>query len=40
VAKFDHPTILKYYEAFEDEANVYLVSECLKGQNVIETLWA
>lgn len=39
VAKFDHPSIVRFLEVFEDEANVYLVCECLKGENVIENLW-
>jgi calcium/calmodulin-dependent protein kinase I len=39
VAKFDHPSIVRFIEAFEDEANVYLICECLKGENVIENLW-
>jgi serine/threonine protein kinase len=39
VAKFDHPSILRFLEVFEDESNAYLVCECLKGENVIENLW-
>jgi serine/threonine protein kinase len=39
VAKFDHPSIVRFIEVFEDDANVYLVCECLKGENVIENLW-
>ncbi len=39
VAKFDHPSIIRFIEVFEDDANVYLVGECLKGENVIENLW-
>ena len=39
VAKFDHPAIVRFIEVFEDEANVYLVCECMKGENVIENLW-
>lgn len=39
VAKFDHPSIVRFIEVFEDESNVYLVTECLKGDNVIENLW-
>jgi hypothetical protein len=26
-------------EVFEDEANVYIVTEGLKGDNVLENLW-
>lgn len=39
IAKFDHPSIVRYIEVFEDEANIYTVCECLKGENVIENLW-
>lgn len=39
IAKFDHPVIVRFIEAFEDEANVYLICESLKGENVIENLW-
>lgn len=27
LAELDHPTILKIYEIFEDESNLYLVTE-------------
>lgn len=39
VAKFDHPSIVRFIEVFEDDANVYLVCECMKGENIIENLW-
>ena len=40
VAKFDHPSIVKLIEVFEDEQNVYIITEGLKGDNVLENLWA
>ncbi len=39
VAKFDHPSIVKLIEVFEDDQNVYLVTEGLKGDNILENLW-
>lgn len=39
IAKFDHPSFVKLIEVFEDEANVYIVTEGLKGDNVLENLW-
>jgi calcium-dependent protein kinase len=39
LARFDHPSIVKLIEVFEDEQNVYLVTEALKGDNIIENLW-
>jgi calcium-dependent protein kinase len=39
LARFDHPSIVKLIEVFEDDQNVYLVTEALKGDNIIENLW-
>lgn len=39
IARFDHPSFVKLIEVFEDEANVYIVTEGLKGDNVLENLW-
>lgn len=30
----DHPNIVKYYETYEDENNVYLVMEYIKGKSL------
>ena len=38
-ARFDHPNVVKLIEVFEDEANVYIVTEALKGDNIMENLW-
>ena len=39
VARFDHKAIVKLIEVFEDEANVYIVTEALKGDNIMENMW-
>jgi len=39
VARFDHSAIVKLIEVFEDEANVYIVTEALKGDNIMENLF-
>lgn len=39
VARWNHPSIVRLIEVFEDEQNVYLVTEALKGENVMENLW-
>ena len=39
VARFDHPSIVKLIEVFEDDSNVYLVTEALKGDNIMENLF-
>jgi serine/threonine protein kinase len=39
VARFDHKAIVKLIEVFEDEANVYIVTEALKGDNIMENIW-
>ena len=39
LAKFDHPSIIKLIEVFEDNANLYIVTETLKGDNIVENFW-
>jgi len=39
IARFDHPSFVKMIECFEDETYVYIVTEGLKGDNVLENLW-
>jgi calcium-dependent protein kinase len=34
----DHPNILKLYEYFEDEKNVYLVTEICKGGELFDRI--
>ena len=29
--KLDHPNIVKYYDYFEDEENIYIIMEYLEG---------
>jgi len=38
-ARFDHRSLVKMIEVFEDESNLYIVTEGLKGENVLENLW-
>jgi calcium-dependent protein kinase len=39
VARWNHPSVVRLIEVFEDENNLYFVTEALKGENVIENLW-
>ena len=39
IAKFDHPAFVKLIEVFEDDANIYIVTEGLKGDNILENMW-
>jgi len=34
----DHPNIVKLYEAFEDNHNIYLVMEVCEGGNLFDRL--
>ena len=36
--KLDHPNILKLYEYFEDEKNVYLITEMCKGGELFDRI--
>jgi calcium-dependent protein kinase len=36
----DHPNILKLYEYFEDEKNVYIIMEYLRGGSVYDRMKA
>jgi len=36
--KLDHPNVLKLYEYFEDERNVYLVTEICKGGELFDKI--
>lgn len=32
--KIDHPNIIKFYEAYQDDLNIYLVQEICDGGNL------
>lgn len=34
--KLDHPNIIKYYESYNDRNFIYLVMECLDGQQLFK----
>lgn len=36
--KLDHPNVLKLYEYFEDERNVYLITELCKGGELFDKI--
>ena len=36
--ELDHPNVLKLYEYFEDEKNVYLVTEICKGGELFDAI--
>ena len=36
--QLDHPNIVKVYEYFQDDKNVYIIMEHLKGGNLFERL--
>jgi calcium-dependent protein kinase len=36
--KLDHPNVLKLFEYFEDEKNVYLVTEACRGGELFDRI--
>lgn len=36
---FDHPNIVRYLEVYEDENYYFLITECLKGSDIIDQVW-
>jgi serine/threonine protein kinase len=38
LTKLDHPNIVKYYETYEDEKNIYLVMEYIGGGELFEKI--
>jgi serine/threonine protein kinase len=34
--KLDHPNIVKYYETYQDDSNLYLVMEYINGCELFE----
>jgi serine/threonine protein kinase len=34
--KLDHPNIVKYYESYQDDFNLYLVMEYINGVELFE----
>jgi serine/threonine protein kinase len=36
---FDHPNIVRYLEAYEDVNFYFIVCECLKGNDIIDTVY-
>jgi len=40
ISTFEHPNIVRYLEVYEDENYYYVVCECLKGDDIISTVWA
>ena len=36
--KLDHPNVLKLYEYFEDDKNVYLVTEICRGGELFDKI--
>lgn len=36
---FDHPNIVRYLEVYEDENYYFIVTECLKGNDIIDFVW-
>ena len=36
--KLDHPNVLKLYEYFEDDRNVYLITEICKGGELFDKI--
>lgn len=36
--KLDHPNVLKLYEYFEDDKNVYLITELCKGGELFDKI--
>jgi len=34
----DHPTLLKYYELYENDLNFYLVMEYFEGQQLLDVI--
>lgn len=37
---FDHPNIVRYLEVYEDENYYFLITECLKGNDIIDQVWS
>lgn len=38
LTKLDHPNIVKYYETYEDEKNIYLVMEYIGGGELFDKI--
>mmetsp|Transcript_5444 Transcript_5444/g.5179 ORF Transcript_5444/g.5179 Transcript_5444/m.5179 type:complete len:145 (+) Transcript_5444:27-461(+) len=38
LCQLDHPNIIKYYESFADEGNMYIVTDYIKGQTLSKML--
>ncbi len=39
IATFDHPNLCKILEVYEDEANFYVISEIVKGGDMIDNVY-
>ena len=38
LTKLDHPNIVKYYETYEDDKNIYLVMEYIGGGELFDKI--